>query len=61
PHNRSTSTDSHRCRCSTRSPIPMIKWSGRIIAFIGAGHLTTGLLLSQAYFGDWLSLRLWGH
>ncbi|MFE2996818.1 DUF6463 family protein [Nocardia sp. NPDC059246] len=39
----------------------MIKWSGRIIALIGAGHLAIGLLLSHAYFGDWLSLRLWGH
>ncbi|MEU0506000.1 DUF6463 family protein [Nocardia sp. NPDC005998] len=39
----------------------MITWSGRIIAFIGGGHLATGLLLSHAYFKDWLSLQLWGH
>ncbi|WP_433562465.1 DUF6463 family protein [Nocardia sp. CA-151230] len=39
----------------------MIKWAGGILAFIGAGHLTVGLLASSAYFGDWLSLRLWGH
>lgn len=39
----------------------MIKWAGGILALIGAGHLTLGLLLSHAYFGDWLSLRLWGH
>ncbi|MGF6883731.1 hypothetical protein ABIA39_008314 [Nocardia sp. GAS34] len=39
----------------------MIKWAGGILASIGAGHLTVGLLASSAYFGDWLSLRLWGH
>ncbi|MEU3350906.1 DUF6463 family protein [Streptomyces sp. NPDC037389] len=39
----------------------MTKWAGRILAFIGAGHLLVGLLLSRAYFGDWLLLRLWGH
>lgn len=39
----------------------MIEWSGRVIAFIGGGHLLVGLLLSHGYFGDWLSLRLWGH
>ncbi|MFX0577027.1 DUF6463 family protein [Nocardia nepalensis] len=39
----------------------MITWASGIIAVIGAGHLAVGLLLSSAYFGDWVSLRLWGH
>ncbi|MEC3917942.1 DUF6463 family protein [Nocardia sp. CDC160] len=39
----------------------MIKWGGGILAFIGAGHLTVGLLASSSYVGDWFSLRLWGH
>lgn len=39
----------------------IIKWAGGILSFIGAGHLTVGLLLSSASFGDWLSLQLWGH
>lgn len=39
----------------------MIKWAGRVIALIGGGHLALGLLFSTGYFGDWLSLRLWGH
>ncbi|MFE3059177.1 DUF6463 family protein [Nocardia sp. NPDC059239] len=39
----------------------MIKWAGGVLAFIGAGHLTVGLLLSSAQFGNWLSLQLWGH
>ncbi|MFF3666342.1 DUF6463 family protein [Microtetraspora malaysiensis] len=39
----------------------MIKWAGRVLAIIGGGHLALGLLFSRASFGDWLSLRLWGH
>lgn len=39
----------------------MIRWAGRLLAFIGAGHLTLGVLSSSGYFDDWLSLRLWGH
>ncbi|MGW4098606.1 DUF6463 family protein [Mycobacterium sp. NPDC004974] len=39
----------------------MTKWAGRILAIIGGGHLTLGLWFSRASFGDWLTLRLWGH
>jgi len=39
----------------------MIKWAGRLLALIGAGHLTLGLLLSLDYVEDWLSLRLWNN
>ncbi|MFD4355581.1 DUF6463 family protein [Nocardia sp. NPDC058518] len=38
-----------------------IKWAGRVIAIIGIGHLTLGMLASWSYFDDWLSLDLWGH
>lgn len=39
----------------------MIKWAGRILAFIGGGHLTIGMLMSLGFYGDWFSLSLWGH
>ncbi|MBC7303533.1 MAG: hypothetical protein H5T78_21615 [Nocardia sp.] len=39
----------------------MIKWAGRIIAVIGIGHLTLGMLASRSSFDNWLSLELWGH
>ncbi|MFE1592192.1 DUF6463 family protein [Nocardia sp. NPDC058705] len=38
----------------------MIRWGGRLIALIGIGHLTLGMLASWSYFDDWLSLALWG-
>ncbi|WP_378731400.1 DUF6463 family protein [Nocardia brasiliensis] len=37
----------------------MITWSGRILAFLGALHLTVGTLLSSRYLGEWLSFQLW--
>ncbi|MEU1428531.1 DUF6463 family protein [Nocardia sp. NPDC005746] len=39
----------------------MIEWAGRVLAVVGGGHLTVGLLISSAHFGDWFTLRLWGH
>lgn len=39
----------------------MIKWAGRLIALIGGGHLTLGMLASWSYFDDWMSMELWGH
>ncbi|GGN75967.1 hypothetical protein GCM10011610_20810 [Nocardia rhizosphaerihabitans] len=39
----------------------MIKWAGVVLAIIGGGHLTIGLLLSASSFDEWLSFELWGH
>ncbi|MEV6214295.1 DUF6463 family protein [Nocardia sp. NPDC051833] len=39
----------------------MIDWAGIVLAIIGGGHLTIGLLLSSSSFDEWLSLELWGH
>lgn len=39
----------------------MIKGAGVVLAIIGGGHLTIGLLLSASSFDEWLSFELWGH
>lgn len=38
-----------------------IRWAGWILAIIGGGHLTLGLLISASSFDEWLTLELWGH
>lgn len=38
----------------------MITWAGRIIVFLGAGHLLLGLALTAHRYADaWFGLRLW--
>jgi hypothetical protein len=38
----------------------MIKWAGRIIVFLGVGHLLAGLVLTSPHYADsWFSARLW--
>ncbi|WP_433323342.1 DUF6463 family protein [Spirillospora sp. CA-294931] len=51
----------HRPPVAT-SPRPHreITWAGRILAVVGGGHLTLGLLFSAPHLGDWLTLGLWG-
>lgn len=46
---------------SARGGSRTIKWAGGILAVVGGGHLTLGLAVSSSYFGDWLTLGLWGH
>jgi uncharacterized protein DUF6463 len=39
----------------------MIKWAGRIIVLVGAGHLLVALALyGRPHFGAWFSGALWG-
>ncbi|MFE3447107.1 DUF6463 family protein [Nocardia sp. NPDC059180] len=37
----------------------MISWAGRILAFLGAVHLTAATLFSYRHFAEWFSFGLW--
>ncbi|NEW37743.1 hypothetical protein GV794_10740 [Nocardia cyriacigeorgica] len=37
----------------------MINWAGRILAFLGAVHLTAATVFSYRHFAEWLSFGLW--